>query len=75
MLNVTATLTLPNQAVKAILRLNGSTVATQDVVVSATDATKVSATVPSSQISSGAVFQAELLQGDTSLLAGQITLP
>jgi hypothetical protein len=73
-LSVAATLTLPNQTVKAILRLNGSDIATQDVVVSATDATKVSATVASSQATSGAAFQAEFLQGDRSLLSGQITL-
>ena len=74
-LNVAATLTLPNQTVKAVLRLNGNDVATQDVVVAAADATKVSATVPSSQASSGAVFQVEFSQGDTSLLTGQISLP
>jgi hypothetical protein len=74
-LSVAATLTLPNQTVKAVLRLNGSAVAEQDVVIAATDATTVSATVASSKISTGAVFQAEFLQGETSLLAGQTTLP
>jgi hypothetical protein len=74
-LNVAATLTRPNQAVKAVFRLNGSDVATQDVVVAAADATKVSASVPSSQASSGAVYQVEFSQGGTSLLSGQITLP
>jgi hypothetical protein len=74
-LNLAATPTLPKQTVKAVLRLNGSTVAERDVVVSATDATTVSATVTNDKISAGAVFQAELLQGDTSLLSGQVTLP
>jgi len=74
-LNVASTLTKPNQTVKAVLRLNGSDVATQDVVVAAADATKVSASVPSSQVPSGAVFQVEFSQGATSLLTGQITLP
>ena len=60
---------------KAILRVGGSAVAEQDVVVSATDATTVSATVASSKAPSGAVFQAEFLQGTASLLSGQITLP
>ena len=35
-LSVAATLTLPNQTVKAVLRLNGTAVAEQDVVVAAT---------------------------------------
>ena len=73
-LNVAAALTLPNQTVKAILRLNGSAVAEKDVVVAAAEATSVSATVSSSQVSPGAVFQAEFLQGDTSLVSGQTTL-
>lgn len=73
-LSVAATLTLPKQTVRAVLRLNGTVIADQNVVVAATDATTVSATVASSKISSGAVFQAEFLQGDTSLLSGQITL-
>ena len=74
-LSAATTLTLPNQTVKAVLRLNGAAIAEQDVVVAATDATTVSATVPSSTISPGDVFQAELLQGDSSLLSGQIALP
>jgi hypothetical protein len=73
-LSVTATLTLPDQTVQAVLRLGGNTIAEQDVVVAATDATTVSATVASSEISSGAVFQAEFLQGSTSLLSGQMAL-
>ncbi|HEY5957037.1 MAG TPA: DUF5107 domain-containing protein, partial [Polyangiaceae bacterium] len=74
LLNVAATLTQPNQSVKCVLRINGSDVATEDVVVAPADATKVSATVPSSQATSGAVFQVEFLQNGTSLLTGQITL-
>jgi hypothetical protein len=74
-LSVAATLTLPKQTVKAVLRLNGSTVKEQDVVVSAADATTVSASVTNDKISAGAVFQAEFLQGDSSLLSGQVTLP
>jgi hypothetical protein len=73
-LNAAAMLTLPDQTVRAILRLNGTAVAEQDVVVAAANATSVSATVPSGQISSGAVFQAEFMQGDRSLLSGQISL-
>ncbi|MBN2577069.1 MAG: DUF5107 domain-containing protein [Deltaproteobacteria bacterium] len=74
-LNVAATLTVPDQTVKAILRLGGSAVAEQDVVVAAAEATTVSATVASSKASSGTVFEAEFLQGDRSLLSGKITLP
>jgi hypothetical protein len=74
-LTVAATLTLPTQTVKAILRLNGTAVAEKDVVVAATEATTVTATVPSSQASAGAVFAVEFLQGTRSLLAGQMPLP
>ena len=74
-LSVAATLTLPNQTVKAVLRLNGTAVAEQDVVVAATEATTVSATVASSMAPAGAVFAVEFLQGTRSLLAGQTTLP
>ena len=73
-LSVAATLTLPNQAVKAILRIDDAVVSEQDVVVAAADATTVTATVPSTDAPAGAVFKAEFVQGDTSLLAGQITL-
>ena len=38
MLSVAATLTLPNQTVKAVLRLNGTAVAEQDVVIAAAEA-------------------------------------
>jgi len=74
-LSVAATLTLPNQTVKAILRLNGSSVAEQDVVVATAGPTTVSANVPNSQAPTGAVFAVEFRQGDRSLLAGQTTLP
>lgn len=74
-LNVAAMLTQPSQTVKAILRLGGSAVVEQDVVVAAAEATTVSATVASSQAASGTAFEAEFLQGDRSLLSGKITLP
>ena len=74
-LNVAATLTLPNQTVKAVLRLNGTVVAEQDVVVAAAGPTTVSANVANSQAPAGAVFAVDFRQGDTSLLAGQTTLP
>ncbi len=73
-LSVAATLTLPNQTVKAILRLNGTAVAEQDLVVATTDPTTVSTTVATSKISTGAVFKAEFLQGGNTLLSGQIAL-
>jgi len=44
-------------------------------VVAAAEATTVSVNVPSAEVSAGAVFEAEFLQGDTSLLSGQTTLP
>jgi hypothetical protein len=73
-LTATATLTLPNQTVKAVLKLAGTVVADQDVVVAAADATTVTATVPTSEIASGAAFEVEFLQGATSLLSGQLEL-
>ena len=60
---------------RAVLRLNGSMVAEQDVVVATTDATTVTTTVASSSAPAGAVFSVELLQGSRSLLTGQLTLP
>ena len=75
LLNVAASLTLPNQTVRASLLLGGSVVAAQDAVGAADDATTVSVTVPSSKASSGAVFEAKLAQGDRSLLSGRTTLP
>jgi hypothetical protein len=74
-LSVAATLTLPNQTVKAVVEVNGTAVTEQDLVISATGATTVSATVPSSQAPAGAVFAVDFLQGTRSLLAGQVTLP
>lgn len=38
-------------------------------------ANEVRATVANGKVPSGATFQAELVQGDKSLLSGQITLP
>jgi len=73
-LSANTSLALPNQTVKAILRLGGSVVAEKDVLVAPKDATVVSATVPSSQ-AAGAVFEAEIRQGDQSLLVGKTTLP
>jgi hypothetical protein len=73
-LDVAASLTQPNQALKAILRINGSSVSEQNVTAAADDATKISATIPTSMAPAGSVFEAELLQGDKSLLKGQLTL-
>lgn len=74
LLNAAASLTLPNQTVKAVLRLGDKVVAEQDVTVSATQSTTLSATVPTSDAPAGAVFEAEFLQGEKSLLAGQKAL-
>jgi hypothetical protein len=74
LLVATATLVVPNQTVKAILRLGGTVVAEKDVVVAAADATIVTATVPTSDAAPGAVFEAEFLQGDRSLLKAQTAL-
>jgi hypothetical protein len=74
-LSAAATLTLPNQTVKVVLRVGGTAVAEQDVVIAAAGPTTVSATVPNSQAPTGAVFAVDFRQGDRTLLAGQATLP
>jgi hypothetical protein len=74
-LEAAATLTLPDQTLKAILRLDDRVVAEQSVVVAADKATTVSATVPSSEASAGSVFRVEFLQADKSLLSAQKALP
>jgi uncharacterized protein DUF5107 len=73
-LSVIATLTVPNQTVKAILRLNGSVVAEKDLVAEAMKATTLQVSVPSSTISPGAILDAEFRQSDKKLLSGQIAL-
>lgn len=73
-LDVAASLNQPDQMLKAVLRINGNVVASKDVMSAAADATKVSATVPSAMAPAGAMFEAEFLQGDKSLLKGQIVL-
>ncbi|MBN2195710.1 MAG: hypothetical protein JW751_23015 [Polyangiaceae bacterium] len=74
LLSAVATLTLPDQAIRAKLRLDGDPVREQDVIVSTTASTTVSAIVASSQIPSGAIFEVEFLQGETSLLSGHVAL-
>jgi hypothetical protein len=74
-LSAAASLTLPDQTVKAILRLGDTVISEQDVVVAADDATTVTATVASSDLAPGALFEAEFVQDDNSLLKGQLTLP
>lgn len=73
-LSATATLTLPDQAVTALLRLNGDIILEQEMVVATTQATSVSVSMASSDATAGALFEAEFRRGETSLLSGQITL-
>jgi hypothetical protein len=73
-LSATATLTLPDQTVSAVLRLDDSIVAEQDLVVAGAEATEVSVTLPSEEVLPGAVFEAEFLLGGSSLLSGQVAL-
>jgi hypothetical protein len=73
-LRAAATLVLPNQLFKVILRLDDTVVSEQDVVASPTEATTVSATVPSAGASPGSLFEAEFLQGNKSVLTAQIAL-
>ncbi len=73
-LTVAAALNRPDQTVEVILRLNGNVVVEKDVTSAAADATKVTATVPSAMAPAGATFEAEILQGATTLLKGTITL-
>jgi hypothetical protein len=73
-LSATATLTVPGQTLRAILRLDGEVVAEQELVVAATEPNTVSVTVPSGDAPVGAALEAEFLRGDESLLVGQVTL-
>lgn len=74
MLELAASLTEPDQALKAIFRIDGAVVGERDVTASAAEATKASVGVPSAMAPAGAVFEAELKRGDASLLKGQLTL-
>jgi hypothetical protein len=74
-LSATATLTIPNQTVKAILRLDNNVVSEQDIVVDPTKANAITATVAGSKAPAGSVFAVEILQGDKSLLTAQKPLP
>ncbi len=60
---------------KAILRLDGKLIAEKDVVAEATKATTIEAHLGGAVIPPGAIFAAEFLQSDRSLLAGQTALP
>ncbi len=73
-LQATATLTLPGQSVTAVLKLDGEVIAEQQLAVPAGEAVTVEATRASSDLSAGAVFEAEFLRGDDSLLSGQMAL-
>jgi hypothetical protein len=73
-LRVAASLTAPSRTVTAILRVNGKVISKKDVVAAAAEATTVSANVPASDACAGAVFEAEFLHDDKSLVEGQITL-
>jgi hypothetical protein len=73
-LSLTATLTVPHQSVRAILRLDGNVVAEETVVVDPAAATNVSGAVPSSDAPAGSVFEGEIVLGGTSLLTGQVVL-
>lgn len=74
-LSAVATLTLPNEGLSAVLRVNDSIVGRADVVVSAAAPTRVSTSVPTSMAPAGATFQVDFLRGDQVLLSAQRTLP
>jgi hypothetical protein len=74
-LSAAATLTVPNQMLKVVVKLDGKVVSEKDVLVEAAKVTKVDATVASSTVAAGAMLSAEFLQGSTSLLSGQTKLP
>jgi hypothetical protein len=73
-LTATATLTFPGRTAHAILSLDGVVLGERDVVVSADTATAVEVTVPSSSISSGAVFTAEFVLDGASVLDAALVL-
>ena len=72
-LSALATLTVPNQTVKAILRLDGKVVAEKDLIAEATKPTTLDVNLATA-VAPGAIFSAELLQGTSSLLSGQLVL-
>lgn len=74
-LGVTATLTLPEQTVHAVLRLDGLVIYEQDVVVAASEPMMLEVTLQGDEIPGGALFEAEFLQGESSLLLGRTELP
>ncbi len=73
-LSANFTLALPDQTVRAILSVDGRVVLEREIVVESSEATKVEVTVPTSEAAPGAILEAEFLQGDQSLLSGQIAL-
>jgi hypothetical protein len=73
-LGALATLTVPNQTLKAILRLDGTVLVEKDVVAEAAKANTLEVRVATSAISAGAVFEAEFVQSGRSLLLGRTVL-
>jgi hypothetical protein len=73
-LSVTASLTVPNQTVSVRLLSGGTLLHEEAIVVSESGPTIVSVTAPSSETAPGSIFLVELVQGDSTLLEGQITL-
>lgn len=73
-LAATATLTFPGRTMHVVFSLDATVVGEQDVVVSADTATVAEVTVPSSSVSSGAVFTAEFTLDGTSVLDATLVL-
>ena len=74
MLSAAASLTIPDQTVNVVLRLNGDVVLERQVVVSPTDATTVAASPANGAVTPGSVFEAEFWRGDVSLLSAALTI-
>jgi hypothetical protein len=74
MLEVTASLTIPDQTVTVVCKVDDQVVKEQELVAAASEATTLSVSVPSADAPAGAVFAVEFKQGATALLAGQIAL-
>jgi len=73
-LSATATLNLPGQTVRAVLRLDGVVLHDEQLIVESTEPNVVSALVPDEEAHPGAVVEAEFFLGEESLLVGQWTL-
>jgi len=73
-LSALATLTVPNQTVHAVMKLSGSVVREEDILVSPAEATTLEVSVPASSVLAGAELSIEFSQESRALLTAKIVL-